>query len=243
VTCRGRLRGRTIVVTRDADQTARLRARLEAEGAIVLDVPAISVADDLEGMAELADAVCERWDWVVVTSRNGAARLARAAGDRLVDLSLAVVGPGTAAALREAGAEPALIADRSTAEGLLEVFPPAPGRALLVQGSRARAVLLEGLRDAGWDVRLVVAYRTEPRPVPPAEAAAARAADAIAFTSASTVVEWLASAGVESLPPAVVSIGPVTTAAAERLGLPVHVTADPHTLDGLVDAIAVALGG
>jgi uroporphyrinogen-III synthase len=239
---RGRLRGRTVVVTRAAEQSARLRARLEAEGATVLEVPTITVTDDATGMAELADELKVSWDWVVVTSRNGAARLAAVAGQRLAQLRLAAIGPGTAEVLRDAGADPALVADRSLAEGLLEVFPTGPGRALVVQGNLARTAVTDGLRATGWDVRRLVVYRTEARPVPATDAAAARAADAIAFTSASTVEEWAASAGAAALPPVVVSIGPVTTAAALRLGVTVRATADPHTLDGLVHAIADALG-
>jgi uroporphyrinogen-III synthase len=241
VNTRGRLGGRTVVVTRAAEQSARLRARLEAEGATVLEVPTISVTDDASGMAELADELGASWDWVVVTSRNGAARLATVAGDRLTRLRLAAVGPGTAEALRDTGAEPTLVGDRAVAEGLLEVFPAGPGRVLVVQGNLARATVTDGLRAKGWDVRLVVVYRTEHRPVPATDAAAAHAADAIAFTAASTVGEWVASAGLDSLPPVVVSIGPVTTAAAHDLGVTVRATADPHTLDGLVDAIADAL--
>lgn len=238
----GRLAGCTIVITRAADQAPALRARLLSEGASVVDVPTIAVEDAAGGAAALAAALAERWDWVVVTSPNGAARLAAASADGLGHPRVAVVGPGTADALRAAGIEPALVAARAVAEGLLAVFPPGPGRVLVVQGDRARSTLTDGLQAAGWDVHLVVAYRTVDRPVTVDEAVVSRAADAIAFTSASTVESWMRSAGAGSLPSLVVSIGPVTTAAATRLGVNVDATADPHTLDGLVEALALALG-
>jgi uroporphyrinogen-III synthase len=237
---KGRLAGRTIVITRTAGQASPLRTKLEAEGAAVVAVPTIAVVSD-EGTDALAGALAEVWDWVVVTSPNGVASLTAASAPALSHQRIAVVGPGTADALRGAGAEPGLVAPRAVAEGLLEAFPTGPGRVLLVQGDRARPVLADGLRAAGWDVRHLVAYRTVDRPVSAEEASAARAADAIAFTSASTVESWVASAGVAALPAVVVSIGPVTTAAAQRLGVGVHATAEPHTLDGLVDAIVAAL--
>jgi uroporphyrinogen-III synthase len=237
----GRLAGCTIVITRAAEQASTLRTRLVSEGATVVDVPTIAVEDATGERAALTAALAEPWDWIVVTSPNGAARLAAASPDGLGDLRVAVVGPGTADALRATGTEPALVATRAVAEGLLSVFPRGPGRVLVVQGDRARPALVDGLRAAGWDVHHVVAYRTVDRPVTEREAAVARAAQAIAFTSASTIESWMRSAGAASLPSLVVSIGPVTTAAATRLGVTVDATADPHTLDGLVEALALAL--
>jgi uroporphyrinogen-III synthase len=43
------------------------------------------------------------------------------------------------------------------------------------------------------------------------------------------------------VPPIVVSIGPVTSETARGAGLAVTAEADPHTIDGLVDAVVVAL--
>lgn len=237
----GRLAGRTVVVTRAAEQAGALRARLAAEGAVVIEVPTIAVVDALDGGRALAQAAGEGWDWVVVTSPNGVHRLAAAAGPHLSGMRIAVIGPGTADALRAVGAEPALVASRAVAEGLLDEFPHGPGRVLVAHGDRARPTLVDGLRVRGWDVHAVVAYRTVVSPLPASQLIAARHADAIAFTSGSTVEGWVAAAGPGALPPVVVSIGPVTSAAADRLGIDVDCTADPHTLDGLVDALVTAL--
>jgi uroporphyrinogen-III synthase len=104
-------------------------------------------------------------------------------------------------------------------------------------------VLAEGLRAAGWVVDTVVAYRAMPASPPPEVLDAARRADAIAFTSGSTVTGYLAAAGADAVPPVVICIGPVTAAAAMEGGLTVTRTADPHTLDGLVEALVAALRG
>ncbi|MDQ3896930.1 MAG: uroporphyrinogen-III synthase, partial [Actinomycetota bacterium] len=102
-------------------------------------------------------------------------------------------------------------------------------------------VLADGLRSKGWHVDVAEAYRTVPaRPSQEALDAAAKA-DAVAFTSSSTVTSFLALAGADALPPVVACIGPVTAATATEHGLPVTVVAADHTVDGLVDALVAAL--
>jgi len=106
------------------------------------------------------------------------------------------------------------------------------------QAAGARTVLADGLLAKGWQVDVVEAYRTVPARPSDASLAAAVGADAIAFTSSSTVTSWLSLAGWESsLPPVVACIGPVTAATAVEHGLPVTVVAAEHTVKGLVDAL------
>jgi uroporphyrinogen III methyltransferase/synthase len=67
--------------------------------------------------------------------------------------------------------------------------------------------------------------------------AAVQAADAITFTSSSTVQHLVAAAGADNVPPVVAAIGPVTAATARGYGMEVAVEADVHTIPGLVDAL------
>jgi uroporphyrinogen-III synthase len=238
------LHGRSVVVTRAAEQASRLVATLAHLGATVVEVPTIAIVDAPDGGAALADAVAQidRYDWVVLTSTNGVQRfLAAVGGAAPAGVRVAVVGPGTADAVRAAGVEPDLLPDRFVAEALLEVFPPGPGRVLLPQASVARPVLADGLRAAGWDVDAVVAYRTVAARPGPAVLERAAVADAVTFTSGSTVTGYLAAAGPDGVPPVVVCIGPVTAAAAEKAGLPVTAVAAEHTIDGLAAAVVGVL--
>jgi uroporphyrinogen-III synthase len=241
----GRLSGRTIVIARAADQAGRLRALLEEEGAVVVQVATIAIEPPAAGDGALREALREVWDWVVVTSPNGAERAVAAAGGRAAALALrwAVVGPGTADALAALGIHAALVPDRFVAEGLVEAFPdpPAGGRVLLAQAEAARPVLADGLRARGWDVSSVVAYRTVPVTPPPELVQAAAAADAVAFTSGSTVDGYVRAAGLVGVPSVVVTIGPVTSAAVAAHGLEVTAEAEPHSLAGLVEATVAAL--
>ncbi len=247
----GALAGRTVVVTRAAEQASELVTRLSALGATVVEVPTIAVVDPPDRGAALAAAVTDlaSYDWVVLTSTNGAARflsavaaagtdvIAEPDGGRRRSWRLAVVGPGTAAAVRASGIGPDLVPERFVAEGLLAVFPPGPGRVLLPQAAAARPVLAEGLRAAGWTVDTVVAYRTVPAPLALEMIEQARTADAITFTSGSTVTGFVAAAGAAGVPSVVVCIGPVTAAAAVAAGIEVTAVAGEHTIDGLVAAL------
>ena len=56
------------------------------------------------------------------------------------------------------------------------------------------------------------------------------------FTSSSTVTRFLAATQVPD-GARVVSIGPVTSATAREHGLEVHVEAERHDIDGLVEAL------
>jgi uroporphyrinogen-III synthase len=108
----------------------------------------------------------------------------------------------------------------------------------------------EGLEDAlaakGWSPTRVDAYRTVFPKTLPTRATAALAAgevDAITFTSASTVRGFQQALGATEIAgkPKVVCIGPVTARRAREAGMTVRAVADPHTTDGLVDALERAL--
>jgi len=235
------LAGRTVVVTRAAEQAGRLTRLLEAAGATVVEVPVTQVVAPADEGAALREAVAasRSYDWLVLTSPNGVAAVAEAAGGTLPDVPVAVVGPGTADAASAAGGAVALVPDRFVAEGLLDAFPDPPpggGRVLLAQAEAARPVLAEGLRERGWDVVAVVAYRTVPCPPDPGLVQRAARADAITFTAGSGVHAYVDAAGAGAVPPTVVCIGPVTAAAAEARGLKISAVARTHDLGGLVQA-------
>jgi uroporphyrinogen III methyltransferase/synthase len=240
--------GRRVVVTRAREQAGELVRRLQAQGAATVEVPAIEIREPADGGAALAAAVDRLgdYDWVVLTSPNGARRLLDAVWDRERDARafagarLAAIGPGTAEALAGANLLVDLVPPRFVAESLLEGLP-APGatggRLLLVRAAVARDVLPEGLRAKGWDVDVVEAYRTEQAPLAEEQVAAVAAADVVTFTSSSTVSNFLAAMGGRPIPPVVVAIGPITAATVRDHGLAVDVEAEVHTIDGLVDAL------
>ena len=236
--------GRTVVVTRTRAQASGLSSKLRALGAAVVEVPTIAIADPADGGAALAAAVrtVGSYDWVVLTSPNGAERFCAGLRDGrdLAGVRLAVIGPATAAVLARHSLVEDLVPERYVAESLLDAFPDPPpdgGRVLLARAAVARDVLPEGLADRGWEVDVVEAYRTVPVTMRDDERERVRSADVITFTSSSTVTNFLDSAGFDALPPVVAAIGPVTAQTARDAGVVVDVVADEHTIDGLVAAV------
>ncbi|MBK5289743.1 MAG: uroporphyrinogen-III C-methyltransferase [Acidimicrobiia bacterium] len=241
--------GRTIVVTRAREQSSSLRTRLEELGASVLELPTIEIAP-----LPVERPAIDRYAWIVFTSVNAVdGFFERGLRDHGLDtrslgpVQVAAIGPGTTARLGAHGVVPDLIPERSVAESLLEAFPPGliDDRVLLPRAETARDVLPEGLQRLGYDVDVLPIYRTVTA-IPNAakfEVVHSGAVDAVTFTSASTVNNFCDAVG--SLPepaPLVVSIGPITSAAARERGLTVGVEADPHSIDGLVAALLSALG-
>jgi uroporphyrinogen III methyltransferase / synthase len=225
----GLLHGRRVVVTRSVGQASKLADRLRAFGATIVLAPTIC-------FEPFAFVLPGDLDWVVVTSPNGVEALTDLAGAKL-----AVVGPGTAEAATAAGFTVSLVPPRSLAESLVESFSAGPGRVAVVQADIARPVAVDGLRAKGWDVTPITAYRTLPVKADPVVVEAIAAADAITFTSGSTVRSFVAAYGIGLLPDTVVSIGPITTDVCIELGIGVTATASDHNIDGLVAATADCL--
>jgi uroporphyrinogen III methyltransferase / synthase len=241
--------GRTVVVTRAREQASELSTRLGALGANVVELPAIQVVP-----VDFAVPDLETFAWIVFTSANGVDAFfdrglapARRDARALAPVRIAAIGPGTAAALARRGLRADLVPERFVAESMLDAFPAGSGRVLLARAETARDVLPEGLAALGYDVEILAVYRTEPAPADPGALARLRtepaAVDAITFTSSSTVDNFCAAVGSLAEPqPLVVSIGPVTSATARSHGLRVDAEADPHTIDGVAEAVVRILG-
>jgi uroporphyrinogen III methyltransferase/synthase len=242
------LHGRRVVVTRARAQASGLAATLRGLGADVLEAPAIRIDPrPVEGeIARVADTIAD-YDVICLTSPNGVALLFEALAARgrdaraLAGAMVAAIGPGTARELAARGIRADVVPERSVAESLLaelEKTDLAGKRALIPRAAEARDVLPDGLREAGAEVDVVPLYDTV------GEELAASTVDAIArteyvtFTSSSTVTRFLDAVG-DGMPNGarVVSIGPITSATARERGLEVHVEAQRHDVDGLVEAL------
>jgi len=203
-----------VIVTRPRDQARPLVERLEALGADAVECPLIEIERTSD---EPVDA--DGYDWLVVTSPNGAEEIAR----RGVNLPrVAAVGLGTAEALRARGIEPAFVPPESSQEGLLRAFPQPSGRVLFAAGEGARRHAVEGL---GAD--FVPLYRT--RLLTPE----APSGDFVLLASSSAARAYAAIGG--RLP--VISIGAETSRTARDAGLTVAAEAGTHDVDGLVAAV------
>jgi uroporphyrinogen III methyltransferase / synthase len=241
------LYGEVVAVTRARAQASGLAARLQELGAEVVETPAIRIEPrPLDG--DLLAAVQGIGDYALacLTSPNGVRLLfdALAGTGRdaraLAGATVAAIGPGTAAELERRGVRPDVVPEQFVAEALVEALEPielAGRRVLVARAAEARSVLPDALRARGAEVDDVALYETVAEPLGDAERAALERATYVTFTSSSTV-RFLLESGAR--PPEwarVVSIGPITSATAQENGLTVHVEAERHDVDGLVDAL------
>jgi uroporphyrinogen III methyltransferase / synthase len=156
--------------------------------------------------------------------------------------TIAVIGPGTAAALLARGVRADVVPSRAVGEGLVEALAGRTfRRALIARAEEARDVVPDALRAAGAEVDVVALYRTVAEPLSEQSRAAALAADWATFTSASSVRYFHAAAGTLD-GPRLGSIGPVTSAALRELGHEPDLEAADHTPDGLIAALVAAAG-
>ncbi|HSX22067.1 MAG TPA: uroporphyrinogen-III synthase [Gaiellaceae bacterium] len=148
------------------------------------------------------------YDWLIVTSPTGARELERRG---FIAKRIAAIGPGTAQALRD---EPDLVARVHTQEGLRDELPP--GRWLLAAA--------EGARQDVLDADFLPLYRTIEFP----QEVDADVALLMSGSAARALRTQLR----------VIAIGPETADEARRVGHEVVAVADPHTVGGLVEALA-----
>jgi uroporphyrinogen-III synthase len=248
------LAGRRVVVTRSSRQAGALASRLEALGAVVVQVPAIEVAAPPDaGPLDRALAALDRYDWLAFTSANAVeavkARLFVLGLSLPPTLKLASVGSATTEAIGTAfpGSSVRLEpADDYRAEGLLRAFgdlDPRPRHVLLPVSDRARTELAEGLRKLGVLVENPMAYCTLAPPDlgPSLETALAAGVDLVLFASPSAVQGLADVLGSRTAGLRVVTIGPTTAQAARAAGFTVAGVASPSTTEGLVGAAVQAL--
>ena len=238
------LAGRTILVTRPADQSASLVKLLDQRGARTIVAPAIEVLPIRSAAltAALRDLAKGDFSWITITSRATVEMLAsRLDSPADVRAEVAAIGDGSADAFRRwTGRAPDLVPQTFTTAGLARAFPRGEGRVLCARADIAPEGLEVALATKGWSPTRVDAYRTRMPRILPADAREALrsgAVDAVTFTSASTVRGFVGALGPVKGNPKVVCIGPVTAKEARDHGLTVSAVANPHTIDGVVAAL------
>jgi len=248
--------GKRVLVTRASKQAGELSQALADLGAEPVELPAIEIVPRVE-RAKLREVLrrldAAEYDWLVFTSANGvdiffdhlyqAGRDARALGRT----QICAIGPGTAEELAWHGIAADLLPERFVAEGVVEALSKRDimGKRLLWPRARgARRTLALGLERLGAQVDELPLYSAAVPKEPDAEALARLRAgeiDIVTFASSSAVRNLVKMLGGDTSAlekPLIACIGPVTAAAARKLGLRVDVEAPEHTVEGLVRALA-----
>jgi uroporphyrinogen III methyltransferase/synthase len=251
------LYGWKVLVPRTKEQAGAMSDRLRTYGAVPVEVPTIAVEPPrtpTQMERAIKGLVTGRYEWIVFTSTN-AVRAVREKFEEFgldarafAGVKIACVGEATAEAVRAFGIKAELLpSGEQSSEGLLADFPPFDevldpiDRVLLPRADIATETLAAGLRELGWEIDDVTAYRTVRAAPPPAEirdAIKSGGFQAVCFTSSSTVRNLVGIAGKPHARTVVACIGPQTAATAKEFGLRVDVQPEQATVPALIDALA-----
>ncbi len=251
------LYGWTVLVPRTKDQAGEMSEKLISHGALPIEVPTIAV-EPPRSPAQMERAVKGlvdgRFQWVVFTSTNAVRAVWEKFNEFGLDarafsgVKIACVGQATADRVRAFGINPELVpSGEQSSLGLLDEFPPYDdifdpvNRVLLPRADIATETLAEGLRERGWEIEDVTAYRTVRAAPPPAstrEMIKTGGFDAVCFTSSSTVRNLVGIAGKPHARTIVACIGPKTAETAAEFGLRVDVQPEVAAVGPLVEALA-----
>lgn len=246
--------GKRVLVTRAREQASVLVEQLEQFGAEAVEVAAIEILGPRDYVTmDRAMKKLPETQWAVFTSVNAVewtmGRLESQGKDAraLAGVRVCAIGPATAASLRSRGIRADYVPEQFTTEAIAQGLGGEGSlegqRIVLYQAAIAPMEIVQALEARGAQVQRVAAYQT----VTPAGAAErakqalADGTDIITFTSSSTVEHLCALLG-DGAAAAIngcktASIGPITTGTAERLGVRVDITAQEHTIPGLVQAV------
>jgi uroporphyrinogen-III synthase len=248
------LAGATVVVTRASDRSDALVAPLEALGAHVVAYAATQTVLRSDAALRAALLTLADFGWVVFTSATSVEVTMACADACLVPRSewhgtrIAVVGSSTAEAVRARGLEPTLLPDRFLAAGIVDAMRArtdvAGSRVLYPAAAGADETIVLGLSALGAQVVRLDIYETVATDDDRSSVLSLlrdRKIDVVTLSARSAVTAWCNAMQELACVADVVSIGPITSAAARDAGLRVAAEAVPSTNDGLVDAVVRAV--
>jgi uroporphyrinogen III methyltransferase/synthase len=214
-------------------------------GAEVILLPTIAIGPPADvGPLQQAASHANEFDWVIFTSQNSVEAFARYRRRGPQIFKVATIGKASRDAAQRRGFTVHKVPDRYVAENLADAFASEnlAGKHILIPSAAVtRDVIPRRLEELGAIVTAVEAYRNV---VP--EGAAEQAAgifrdplpEWVLFASPSAVENLIALVGTQNLQRVkIATIGPITSAAVEKLGLAVAAEADPHDAGGMVDAV------
>ncbi len=242
--------GTTGVVTRSRTQSSQLTERLEAQGAQVIEIPAIRIVPQERDALKKAVVDIRSYTWLVFTSVNAVNIFFEVFMERYRDVrplghvKIAVIGEGTAQSLEKFGLVPDVLPEEYVAESLANALESLvlPGDRILMPRAKEARMVLKARLSQQCQVDEIPIYTTEQETMPDEIRASLIGAppEFITFASSSTVRHFVRMAGAEVLEAMkntkMISIGPVTSETMRELGLTVNKEASPHTIPGLVAA-------
>lgn len=250
------LKGYKFVLTRTKNQSQSLKERIQSLGAEVIELPLIRIEpycnpDTIEEVfSELGT-----YEFIVFTSVNGVKHFFEFFFKKFKDLRciggcrIACIGTATAEEVNKYHLQVDVVPETALSENLAEsmiAFQSLENlKVLVVTGSLNSPILPNKLMEARAIVDTLQVYETKEENLsknPQAALFREKGADAVIFTSASTVASFINQAenlklSSQAKVPLICSIGPKTSETIRKLGLIPHMEAKEHSLEGIIEAL------
>jgi uroporphyrinogen-III synthase len=224
---------RRIALTSTADRSAELASMVTRAGLVPVVLPCIEYLPAEASVLERARHRAAICDWLVVTSSRTVTTLWPEGA--MPDVAVGAVGSATAAAVRTAGGDPAVVGEAGSADLFETMAPLISGRSVFFpHAGGADRSGIGILRAIGAVVETMAVYDVEPI------APVGDAVDAVVFGSPTAVAGWFLSRRLDGL--LVGAVGATTASALEELGVVPDVVPDQPSLDTLIALIAEKLG-
>lgn len=242
------LSGKSVLMTGTKAMGSRLTPLLREEGAEVLEFSLVMTKKLIEEPLVQAVERISEYTWAVFTSANGVhfffdyLKQNRTDIRSLHGLKFAVIGAGTARALEERGIMYEYLPTAYSSKDMAEQMIPhltKDDKVLLLRAKEASKELPDALGEAGIDYTAVALYETVYDERKGEELnRIIQFADYITFASSSAVKAFMKMVkNPEDIYGKCISIGPVTTKTADKLGLPIYQTATVYTAEGILDVL------
>tara|TARA_B100001123_G_scaffold444831_1_gene594708 strand:+ start:1101 stop:2624 length:1524 start_codon:yes stop_codon:yes gene_type:complete len=252
--------GKRIAITRTQQQASELMHRLHQLGADVIELPLIQVSRAESGeVKKEVFAELGSYEWILFSSPNGVRFFFEIFFEEFQDvrslgfMRIGAVGPATAKEIEKHHLQVEVMPDKHTgselAKALIESGNIESAKILVIRGNLGGDDLINPLEENWAIVDQFEVYKTEPTDLsqhPGAEKFKEIGADAITFTSGSTVRSFVKQAktlqlkdGAQS--PKAFSIGPVTSKVMNEMKIPFGREAKESTLDGLIEVLLAEL--
>jgi uroporphyrinogen-III synthase len=224
------LNQKTVFITRSADQTADFIIQLQNLGAQTISLPLIK--NTLINEQELKRTFnSKKYDWLIYTSTNAVKFFFECIDLNNINSKIAVVGEKTKKAIENMGLRVDFTPTQFTAKMLAKELPITENDSILIPRSDlAKNDIVEILESRDCNVKTLSIYKNSSIHYTKTEL------NNITFTSGSTVKSFI-ELGFRPINEKIICIGPETAKIAKENNLVVSAIANPHTTEGMIEAI------
>tara|TARA_B100000809_G_scaffold182003_1_gene179748 strand:- start:1379 stop:2098 length:720 start_codon:yes stop_codon:yes gene_type:complete len=232
------LNQKTVLITRSADQTAEFIIQLQNLGAQTISLPLIKNSPiNEQELKKIFNS--EKYDWLIFSSTNAVKFFFDCINLNSINSKIAVVGEKTKKAIENLGLIVDFIPTQFTAKMLAKELPISLNDSILIPRSNlAKNDIVTVLESRNCNVKTFSIYKNSSIHYSKNERDSIfnQKIDYITFTSGSTVKSFV-ELGFRPNNEKIICIGPETAKIAEENSLVVSAIANPHTIEGMIEAI------